>query len=175
MSSIYLIDGYNLLHHTPKLRNLVRTDFEAARDALAAMVTIWCSASGHQAKIIFDGRGPLHESSTPPLSGKGVEIIYGPGHLTADTVIERMVYNTGQRQSYVVVTGDRGIRDLCQHMGAFVMTPAHFLTGLNETQTTMRETIEHKSSGNIKSLEDRLDSGTLAQLQELKDKLKDKG
>jgi len=149
MSSIYLIDGYNLLHRIPKLKDLLHSDFEAARDALTAMVVVWCSSSGHHAKIIFDGRGPLHESSKPPLSGKGVEVIYGPGHLTADAVIERLVYNTGQRQSYVVVSGDRGIREICQHMGAFVMTPEHFLIGLKDTQNTMRETIEHKGTGNI--------------------------
>lgn len=174
MNAVYLIDAYNLMYRVPRVRDMMHSDFEAARDALVTLVISFCTASGNKAKVIFDGRGERQENSVPPLSGRGVEVIFGPNHLTADAVIERMVYQSGARQAYVVVTGDRGIRDLCQHMGAFVMTPENFLTSLNEAQTSLREAVSAEKSKNIEMVEDRLDSDSLARLRALKDKLKGK-
>jgi predicted RNA-binding protein with PIN domain len=174
MGNVYLIDGYNVLHADPDTRGLLHHDFEAARDTLADKVTAFCTASGHRAKLVFDGRGIVHERAASPLGGSDVEVIYGPGHLTADTVIERLVYNAGNRGKYIVVSGDRGVCDTCQHMGAFVMRPAHFFTTVRDAQGTMRETISRGEGRSPNFIEDRLDNDSIARLQELKDQLEDK-
>ena len=174
MENVYLIDGYNVLHADPDTRVLLRHDFEAARDALADKVTAFCNASGHRAKIVFDGRGVVHERAVSPLGGSGVEIIYGPGHLTADTVIERMVYNAGNRSAFIVVSGDRGVCDTCQHMGAFVMRPLNFFTTVREAQGILRETIGRGGNRSPNFIEDRLDADSIARMQALKDQLEDK-
>lgn len=171
MNAVYLIDGYNLMYRVPRVRDTMRTDFEAAREELIVLVIGFCTASGNRVKIVFDGRGERQEASMPPMAGRGVEVIFAPNHLTADAVIERMVYQSGARQAYVVVTGDRGIRDLCQHMGAFVMTPENFLTSLKEAQTSLRQAADVEKLHKIETVEDRLDTDSLARLRALKDKL----
>ena len=129
MKPCYYIDGYNVIHHCPRLRRLVKKDFETAREALIESVSRFCSVSGEKAVLIFDGRGVQSAAASCP-HGSGLEVMYSPGHLSADTVIERMVYGIrggGMKRDIIVVTADSGIRELCRAMGALVMNAVNFL------------------------------------------------
>lgn len=172
MSATYYIDGYNVIHQCPKLQPLTQTDFEAARDALVDRISRYCGITGEPAKVIFDGRGRRAEPHAPYRGAPGLEVIYSPGHLTADAIIERHVYSSGARREIVVVTGDRGIRDLCRGLGSLVMTPVHFLGMvdeiLNRSNAQLRNNYERFSTNR---LEDRLDTDTLDRLAKLKSSL----
>ena len=102
-------------------------------------------------------------------------MIYSPGHLTADAVIERHVYATKARREVVVVTGDRGIRDLCRGLGSLVMSPPHYLGMVDEvlkrSTAQMRNTYERFSTN---FLEDRLDPEIVQRLARLKARLEDR-
>ncbi|NUM53624.1 MAG: NYN domain-containing protein [Candidatus Hydrogenedentes bacterium] len=175
MSSIYLIDAYNVMYQCPQLRPLARRDFEAARDALVDRVSRYCGTTGEPAKVIFDGRGRTPELHTPYRGAPGLEVIYSPGHLTADAVIEREVYSAHNRREIVVVSGDRGIRDLCRGLGSLVMAPEHFLNMIDEVLTRSSahlRTSYERFSTNL--LEDRLPDHAREKLTKLKKKLKDK-
>jgi len=121
MPILYYIDGYNVIHHCDRLRALARVDFEAARDALVDRVTRYCCDAGQAARIVFDGRGRSSDRAAPVLSSPCIEVLYSSEQQTADALIERMVYETGKRTELVVVTSDRGIRDLCGGLGALTM------------------------------------------------------
>jgi len=170
--SIYLIDGYNVIHKCPQLQPLTRTDFEASRDTLIDRVARFCSLTGESAKIIFDGRGRRQEPSLPECGTANVEIIFSPGHQTADTLIERIVYGANNRRDYIVVSGDRGIRDLVGGLGGLTMIPGSFLTEvqqvLDRSSTALRnQTHQHRSS----HLQDRLSGDSLERLKQVKDRL----
>ncbi len=172
--SIYLIDGYNVIHKCPQLRPLTQTNFEASRDSLIDRVARYCSLTSHHAKIVFDGRGRRQEPSLPECGTANVEIIFSPGHHTADTLIERIVYDARNRRDYVVVSGDRGIRNLVGGLGGLTMIPASFLTEIDQalesaSSALRNQTHQHRAS----HLEDRLSGESLERLKRLKGKLKD--
>lgn len=172
MAHTYLIDGYNLLHYVPRLKDLAHVHFEAARDELADLIAGFCTATNHRARIVFDGRGRRVEHAPPPHSSRGVEIVYSAGHQSADSLIERTVYKAGHRDSFVVVSADRGILDTCQHMGAFVMRPENFMRTLREAELTLRRDVQTERGTNSNSpLEDRLGEGSLDELKRLREKL----
>jgi predicted RNA-binding protein with PIN domain len=175
MSCIYLIDAYNVIHQCAQLKTLVHRDFEGARDALVERVSRYCGTTGEPAKVIFDGRGRKPELHTPYRGAPGLEVIYSPGHLTADAIIEREVYAAKDRREIVVVTGDRGIRDLCRGLGSLVMAPEHFLSMVDEVLTRssahLRTTYERFSTN---LLEDRLTDHAREKLGKLKKRLKEK-
>ncbi|HRK35337.1 MAG TPA: NYN domain-containing protein [Candidatus Hydrogenedentes bacterium] len=172
MPALYLIDGYNLIHHCPQLQRLAHSDFEAARDDLIERVSRFSGTTNEPAKIVFDGRGRAEQPHKPFRGAPGLEVVYSPGHLTADAVIERHVYNAPHRRDIVVVTGDRGIRDLCRGLGSLVMSPEHFLTIVEEALTRstahMRATYERFSTN---MLEDRLPEKAREHLKHIKDNL----
>lgn len=170
--TIYLIDGYNVIHKCPQLRPLTRTNFEASRDTLIDRVARYCSLTGHHAKIIFDGRGHRQEPSPPDCGTAGVEIIYSPGHHTADTLIERIVYGAANRRDYIVVSGDRGIRDLVRGLGGMTMIPDSFLTEIQQVLDSASDALRHQSRQHRRShLEERLSGDSLERLKKLKGKL----
>ena len=171
MALTYYIDGYNIIHHCPQLRPLAHRDFEAARDALVDRVSRYCAVTGETASVVFDGRGRVTDLAAPLHASPGVDVIYSPAHQSADAYIERCVYESGDRLQIVVVSGDRGIRDLCRGLGTLTMTPRNFLGAVTDRLARELETRSFRQSHhNIRRLEDRLDHASHSHLHRLKRK-----
>lgn len=172
MPLLYYIDGYNVIHQSSSIRPLLDVNFEVARDTFIDKIARFCAATGEPAKIIFDGRGRRAEPVPVPYKAPGLEIVYSPGHLTADALIERSVYQSTDRRHIVVVTGDSGIRELCQHLGALVMSPGNFLNAVREATAGTRSSLEQtRLVHRALRVEDRLSEENLKHLKALKDKL----
>ena len=169
MPSTYYIDGYNVIHHSSLLKPLAVQNFEAARDALIEKVGRFCAATGSLAKIVFDGRGRQIQPLSPSLQYPGLEVLYSPGHQSADTVIERIVYKSPNRRNVIVVSADRGIRDLCRGLNALVMEPDNFLASVREADTDTRITLERIGRpDSLLRVEERLDDAALAKLAKIR-------
>ncbi len=171
MPDTYYVDGYNVLHKSSLLRPLALEDFEAARDALIDKVALFCVGSGKRAVIVFDGRGRHQPQNAPPPPGvSGLEIVYSPANLSADAVIERMVYKAGNRLDIVVVSNDRGLREVCRGMGALVMEADNFLATVRETKQGITGAMQKSRKDPAPDrLEDRLDPETIARLKATKE------
>ena len=170
MSTLFYIDGYNVLHKSSVLRPLVAVDLETARDGLIDKVAAFCMVSGQRARVVFDGRGLLPPERMKARQGVGgLEIVYTPSGLTADAYIERAVYKAANRLNLVVVSNDRGLRDLCRNMGALTMEADSFIATAREArdQTSSQVARTHRGTG-IETLEDRLDGNSMARLESLR-------
>ncbi|HQH67997.1 MAG TPA: NYN domain-containing protein [Candidatus Hydrogenedentes bacterium] len=176
MANLFYIDGYHVIHHCRRLKALARADFEAARETLIDRVARYCSDAGQAARIIFDGCGRRPDLISPFLSTPRLEVIYSPAHQTADALIEREVYEAGNRSAIVVVTSDRGIRDLCGGLGALTMHPDHFLKTIEESLQQARTSLQaaqHRPQRATR-MEDHLDEETRASLENLRQRLEDR-
>lgn len=112
-----IVDGDNLLGALRLARgaNPAQAEQFLQRLELAAVHKDW------QVTVIFDGP----ERFLPRESGPMV-VRYARGK-TADTVIERLVYQQPDRMRVVVVTLDRAEADLVLGLGALVWTPQRLL------------------------------------------------
>ena len=174
MSEIYYIDGYNLLHYVPQWKDLAEHDLEGARDALVVAVSKWCAATSHTAKIVFDGAGRRTEATDHMGASGGVEVLYTSRQKTADSIIERGVYEAQHRASIIVVSADRGILDLCLGMGALSMKPDNFVATMNEAASGLSEKIAGAQfRGSLGTVEDALNEEEKAELDRLRGRLKD--
>jgi len=115
-----IVDGDNLLGALRLARgaNPAQAEQFLQRLELAAVSKDW------QVTVIFDGP----ERFLPRESGPMV-VRYARGK-TADTVIERLVYQQPDRMRVVVVTLDRAEADLVLGLGARVWTPQRLLEEL---------------------------------------------
>ena len=172
MSEIHLVDGYNVLHKCRTLKGLLRADLETAREALIDKVAHHCAQTGTRVTIVFDGRARQNTERVAHNRNVGsLEVLYSPAQLTADSVIERMVYESPRKMEVVVVTNDRGVRDLCRGMGALVMDAANFLQSIEESGRSTSEQLQRTRQNSPHHLEDRLDSEAIEQLKRLRKKL----
>jgi predicted RNA-binding protein with PIN domain len=176
MSNLYYIDGYNVVHHSSLLRPLAFEDFESARETLIDKVAQFCVISGKRATIVFDGRGKHHyhpEAVEHFREAPGLEVLYSPTSLSADAVIERLVYRAPNRLEVVVVSNDRGLRDLCRNLGALTMEADYFLSTMQESKQQSSASLQDtRRQDNAPRIEDNLDPETRARLEALKKRLK---
>lgn len=175
MPKCYYIDGYNVLYKSSTLRPLAEEDIESARESLIDKVVLFCRAVDATATIVFDGRGTRYtETADHGRNLPGLQVLYTHGSLSADAVIERMVYQAKDRREIAVVSNDRGIRMLCRGMGALVMEADNFLQevrGIREDIDRSMDRIRQPTS--MERVEERLDPDMIDKLRALRDQLRD--
>jgi uncharacterized protein len=170
----YLLDGYNLIHACAPLARIASDDIESARDALAEMAASLLKP-GVTVQLVFDGRGVVIDRAPAVPGLDRLEAIYTPEGITADTWIERAVYNAKQRNDCAVVTGDNGIRDLCRGLGARVYSPSWFEEETAEARQDSRQRIARIPLSDAQELRNRLDTASQERLNALRRKLEDGG
>ena len=101
----------------------------------------------------------------------GLEVVYAPANKSADAVIERYIYQAANKMDLVVVSGDRGLRDLCRGMGALVMDADNFLATSNEIDRDVKALAARTRQASPAFLEESLDPRSLSALADLKKRL----
>lgn len=125
MNPVWLIiDGYNLLHQADELVSLLRSNIQLARHRLVRMVENTAHKMAPQTTIVFDGR---EAGADAALTAKHLEVYFSPAHLSADTIIERLVCKYPNPEKILVVTSDRAERDTVSSAGAQTMAAEEFL------------------------------------------------
>lgn len=119
-----IIDGYNLLHQVDELVALIRTDIMAARHRLVRLVEDTAHRMSPKTTIVFDGREAGIDAS---LTSKHLEVVFSPGNLSADAVIERLVFRSPEPGKILVVTSDRMEHEMVSSAGAQVISTQEFL------------------------------------------------
>ena len=88
--TLYLFDGFNLLH---------AGDF-GSPDELRDLLASWVAGKGARGVLVFDGHGPDEEHG--PL-----EVRWAPD---ADTLIERLAAENRRKEQVAVVSSDEAVR-----------------------------------------------------------------
>ena len=136
---------------------------------------MWPRSKHEPAMPLVETLARLRRLTGGSSSGPGapdLEVLYSPGHQSADALIERVVYAATNRRAIIVVSADRGIRDLCRNLNALVMEPDNFLASVREADGNTRSTLEFLERGDtLRRVENRLDERDLDQLRKLKEKL----
>lgn len=112
-----LIDGSNIMHASPELRSLLRTDRDLARARLSQLVSVIHDAEEVRLTIVFDGRGDELSFECPTRS-KTFAHVYTPAGTTADDFIEQVVGKSAAPGACLVATDDRAERQTVEAAGA---------------------------------------------------------
>ena len=127
---LLIVDGYNVVHGTPRYAALVdehagagaladvahlerdpygHDPFERVREVLVADVAAYAQRS-FEPVIVFDGSGNLSEAR-PDFSRAGVRVVFSRTGEDADFVIERLAAKArGEDRDVLLVTSDNTIR-----------------------------------------------------------------
>ena len=123
MSTHIIVDGYNLIRHSPDLAPMDRDDLKDGRDALITMLFDYKRVNKHRITVVFDG------ADTPSLyphraNVRGITVLFSARGELADGVIKRMARKEGERA--LVVSTDREVQRYSQRHRATVMDSGHF-------------------------------------------------
>ncbi len=163
--TVYLIDGYNLLHQVLGHDHIV--DLEEERKRLIDRVASYMGGSSDRTVIVFDAHNQMlqkHESAT-----SNVEVYFGSFSRTADSVIEREAFNISQGEDVVVVTSDYQLQQTTFRTNVIRRSSRQFAGDLQDH--TKRIAISPDCITMSHRIEDRVDPGTVDRLKALRERL----
>jgi predicted RNA-binding protein with PIN domain len=121
MSQHYILDGYNLLHSTPRWEKLPRVEQRQA--FLRYLDEAALSGSARNVlTVVLDG----YSVDIQKMRFARLRLVFSENR-DADTVIKEHVAEMAHPRQAVVVTNDRGIQAAVRAFGAHVMSYQDFL------------------------------------------------
>src|SRR5205085_10156247 len=117
-----IVDGYNVVHAWPELKELMRLSLEAARDRLIERLATYAQVRSADVTVVFDAHRTSASSNSRQEIG-GVHVVFTRKGHSADHAIERLAYSlAGDGNPITVATSDRFQRDLVRGMGGAVIS-----------------------------------------------------
>ena len=90
------VDGYNLIHAWPELKELADIDFGSARDELTDIICNYSGFMGYETVLVYDAY-KVTEGVGSRMNINGITVVYTREHETADAFIERETLNLMKR------------------------------------------------------------------------------
>jgi predicted RNA-binding protein with PIN domain len=167
-STVYIVDGYNVLHAL--FRGAPKEEIFARREWLADRLAGFVALKGASAVLVFDGHGP-HSTSSRPIRGAAVEVAFAGGRFTADTLIARRIAEQPADLEVIVVSADQEVQRAASRAGVSRMTPMELGLELRGGGDSGQALDSASNQTTMPSrLEDKVDVETLRKLEDLRHK-----
>ena len=132
-----LIDGYNVVHAWPELRELASENINAAAGRLMDIVSNYQAISGYKTILVFDAY-KVKGHSEEVLDYHNIKVVYTKTAETADHYIERYAHEKGKKYPVTVVTSDGVEQVIIRGAGAWLISSRDFLNLVNDLNEELR-------------------------------------
>jgi predicted RNA-binding protein with PIN domain len=137
-----IVDGYNVTHAWPSLKQLMNVSLEDARDRLIDRLAVYSQVTGAEVTVVFDAHRTTSMTNSEQWI-QGVRVVFTRKGHSADHAIERLAYAvTAGEDPLTVATSDRFQRDLVRGMGAAVVSALELERRVVEAEREMGRTVE---------------------------------
>ena len=136
----YLVDGNNVMAQ----RVGWHRDKPKARRALMDDLAQFARTRGVRVDVVFDGAPEKHFADG--ASYRGIRVLYSARGSNADERIKRLVEESRERRTLLVVTSDRALADYVRGCGARVIRSGEFRKKLEEALLTSEENAPEPST-----------------------------
>ena len=146
--NMVIIDGYNLIYSDDKLKATAAYSLEKARDDLMNLLSSYVSYTKVELILVFDAY-LVKDNKGTEFMHDGYKVVFTKADQTADTYIEKLMYELGPDYSIRMVTGDKLLQFSAVHSGISRMTAKEFIDELtrigNEITDFVRRLAECKN------------------------------
>lgn len=171
MGIAILVDGYNVIHSSSKLRRLLKRNKYQAQEKLIALVSNYCSWQGSLGYVVFDAYRGHYLKSEEKIGSKLRVILTGTGE-TADSYIEKFVSQKKVYYDYIyVVTSDYSQRRAADDKKVLFLSPQNFLEEMEAHQKIVRETYSSSPPKSYLRMSDYLKSEVKEKLDRMREGL----
>lgn len=163
--TVYVIDGYNLLHEL--LGHRAIGDLEEERKRLIDRIASYMGGTSDRAIVVFDSRRQVLQKVESATAN--VDVYFGSFSRSADSIIEREVYALSAGENVVAVSSDYGLQKTIFRPNVVRRSSRQFVLDLQEHTKRIANsrsciTMRHR-------IEDRLDPVVVERLRELREHL----
>jgi predicted RNA-binding protein with PIN domain len=163
--SVYLIDGYNLLHQV--LGHEAAGNLEEERGRLVDRIASYMGGTSDRAIVVFDAHSQVLQKTESAT--RNVEVYFGSFSRSADSIIEKEAYDLSEGGSVVVVSSDYALQQTILRPNVIRRSSRQFAGDLQEH--TKKIAISQNCITMGHRIEDRIDPGTVDRLKALRDGL----
>ncbi len=181
--TVYLIDGYNVLHQSIGHKKLGASkgtagsqsapgagggpDLEDTRKRLLDRIASYMGRTSDRAIVVFDSHAQLLQKQESATAN--VEVYFGSFSHSADSIIEREVYALSAGEKVIVVSSDYQLQKTIFRPNVIRCSSRQFVSDLQEE--TKRIAISPNCTTMSHRIEDRVDADTVDKLKALRDSL----
>ena len=133
-----LVDGYNVIYASDKLKSLAATDLKAARDALIDILINFQGYRREHVILVFDAY-KVRGGSEHVEEQAGLLIVYTKEAETADQYIEKAAHEIGKKHRVTVATSDAIEQVIVMSAGAIRLSAGDFWLEVERTNELIRE------------------------------------
>ena len=146
MKDWLIIDGYNLIHQIfPDNQNGDVARLEKNRKNLLIQLEPLVNVLARRITVVFDGQSDKTQNNQK--DSEVIDVLYSPPHLSADTVIENLVWKADRPEDILVVTSDRLERNAASASGADTMASSLFISMIKDEQRRLSSKINQMNKG----------------------------
>lgn len=163
--AVLLVDGYNVIRNNSRYSKL-GTDYESAsawnkaREAVINDAALMAKGAFERCVVVFDAAGNKR-SKGKPMRVCGIEVVFSPAGVSADTVIERLAHDAREAgREVVVVSSDFTIQSTVFGGGVTRMSASGFSTASDDLEdewhdsaykvgNTMKNTVAGRIDPNV--------------------------
>lgn len=168
MGEYLIVDGYNVINAWKEFAQLREVNLEHARDILVADIAEYSAFKGYRGIVVFDAQEVQGDGSVSSVHG--IEVVFTNEDETADSWIERRVYELGRVKSKVfVVTSDYAEQINILGAGAYRISAREFREDYKNAKKAIAEKMRQPASGlNRNELGGRLADHVLEHFEKLR-------
>ncbi|MCG8608221.1 NYN domain-containing protein [bacterium] len=134
-----IIDGYNMIHRVPELRQFLRASLEDARNELIQRIKSYLLDKAIEIIIVFDGSEA--PPGLPPIEQhRRLKVIFSKRPFKADPVIISLISGSKKRQSLIIVSDDGEIKRAARSGGAMSISTSDFYSRITDASFQKRAT-----------------------------------
>jgi predicted RNA-binding protein with PIN domain len=165
-----VVDGYNVINSWDEFSKLKNEDLSFARDLLLHKVSEYAAVNDYKGVLVFDAmdrKGPADIEEHA-----GVTVVYTAENETADSWIERYVYQIAKGEAKVyVVTSDYAVQNMILGSGAYRISSREFKEKYAYTRKRIEEKLAPAKGGAGRNeMEGRMHPGVREHLEKLRRK-----
>lgn len=127
-----IIDGYNMIHLVPELREFLDESLERAREELIRRLKSYLLNKKIVIAVVFDGNHPAGGQTVE--RNRNLEIKFSNFPFKADPLIKTLIQKEKHKGAITIVTHDFDIAAFATAEHAAVISPAEFWLRLTKRQ-----------------------------------------
>lgn len=137
-TSYLLVDGYNIIFSWNELKELAKTNLDAARSKLLDCMCNYQGVKKCELIVVFDAYR-VQNHATEVLDYHNIHVVYTKEAETADTYIERFAHEHGRKHYVRVATSDHMEQIIIAGQGCHMVSAREFEQEIKSLEEMIRE------------------------------------